>query len=285
MAFVAKIMLLLVAVFMNAPTAIASPMLYRDIAYGSYPLQKLDVYVPESVNKNKSLPVLVFIHGGAWKVGDKKNHSEKGAFYVSRDIVFVSVNYRLAPQDMHPAQARDVASSLKWVADNIAAYGGDRNNIHLSGHSAGAHIAALVATDPQYLETEQLTLDVIKSVFPVDTASFDLTSKMELGARFIGRAIKQSFGTEKETLEQASPIYQIIKYPERNYPKFVVFVTSRRPEAVRQTAELSNALKKAGAKSEYYIIKNVSHKEMGSAIANEGSSISEKMLSIINQEK
>jgi len=112
----------------------------RDVAYGADPLQKLDLYEPKGAHD--PLPVMVFVHGGAFVRGDKH-----GAYYpdnftswaARNGMVGVNINYRLAPGAPYPGGAQDLAAALAWVRANIASHGGDPRRIVLWGHSAGAN--------------------------------------------------------------------------------------------------------------------------------------------------
>jgi triacylglycerol lipase len=123
----------------------------RDIAYGSDPLQKLDVFTPDW-GKGKQLPVLLFVHGGGFTRGDKH-----GAFYpdnitlwaAKNGMVGVNIDYRLAPKDPWPAGVKDLASAIAWTKAHIARYGGDPDRIVLFGHSAGANHVADYAAHPE----------------------------------------------------------------------------------------------------------------------------------------
>src|SRR5579885_2479725 len=123
----------------------------RDIAYGSDPLQKLDVYAPDGA-KGRKLPVLLFVHGGGFTRGDKH-----GAFYpdnitlwaAKNGMIGVNIDYRLAPKDPWPAGVKDLASAIAWTKANIARYGGDPRFIVLFGHSAGANHVADYAAHPE----------------------------------------------------------------------------------------------------------------------------------------
>jgi acetyl esterase/lipase len=120
---------------------------------------KLDLYLPRD---KKHFPVLVFVHGGAWRSGDR---SQALGERFARDGIGVAIpSYRLMPQNPHPAQIEDIAAAFAWVAQNISQYGGDRSRIYLSGHSAGAHLAALLALDEKYLKKFELTPAAIRGV-------------------------------------------------------------------------------------------------------------------------
>ena len=125
----------------------------RDIAYGELPRQKLDLYTSAAFTKDvPPKGVVVFVHGGYWDSGDKSEYPFIADSLTEAGFMTVIVNYRLVPDITFPSYAEDVALAVKWVFDNVANYGGDPNKVFLIGHSAGAHIAALVAYDESYLE-------------------------------------------------------------------------------------------------------------------------------------
>jgi len=132
-------------------SAWAGVNIQRDIAYGSDPLQRLDVFAPDGAT-DKKLPVLLFVHGGGFTRGDKH-----GAFYpdnitlwaARNGMVGVNIDYRLAPKNPWPAGVKDLASAIAWTTANIARYGGDPNRIVLFGHSAGANHVADYAAHPE----------------------------------------------------------------------------------------------------------------------------------------
>lgn len=121
----------------------------RDLAYGPLPAQKLDLYTSAAT---PAKGVVVFVHGGYWDSGDKADYGFVADTLTENGFMTVTVNYRLVPDVTFPSYAEDVALALKWVFDNVASYGGDPEKVFLMGHSAGAHIAALVAFDERYLE-------------------------------------------------------------------------------------------------------------------------------------
>jgi triacylglycerol lipase len=139
----------------------AGVTIQRDIAYGSDPLQKLDVYTADagqssSRNGGKKLPVLLFVHGGGFTRGDKHGAGPNG-FYpdnitlwaAKNGMVGVNIDYRLAPANPWPAGVKDLASAIAWTKANIAKYGGDPDHIVLFGHSAGANHVADYAAHPE----------------------------------------------------------------------------------------------------------------------------------------
>ena len=122
---------------------------YTDGAPADADKHKLDLYLPRD---KKNFPVLVFVHGGSWRTGDRSLYKALGDRLARAGIGVAIPSYRLMPQNPHPAQIEDVAAAFAWVVRNIAQRGGDTSRIYLSGHSAGAHLAALLALDEKYLQ-------------------------------------------------------------------------------------------------------------------------------------
>jgi len=118
-----------------------------DVPYAAEPRHGLDIYAPSGAG----LPVVVFIYGGGWKDGSKSMYRFVGAALANRGFVTVIPDYRVFPQVRFPDFLRDTARAMAWTKVNIAAYGGDPNRISLMGHSAGAHIAAMLTLDRQWL--------------------------------------------------------------------------------------------------------------------------------------
>ena len=92
------------------------------------------------------------MHGGSWRWGQKDYHRGIGRQFARNGVLFLSINYRLYPEVRFPEFPRDLARAIKWARDNVERFGGNKKNIFLIGHSAGAHNASLVALDKRYLE-------------------------------------------------------------------------------------------------------------------------------------
>jgi acetyl esterase/lipase len=122
----------------------------RDIAYGTNPRNKLDVYKPTSPASTKR-SVVVFFYGGAWDSGEKDGYLFAAEALTSRGYVVVIPDYRIYPEVTFPAYMDDAAAAVRWTFDNVSAYGGDPTKVFVMGHSAGAQLAALLAYDGSYL--------------------------------------------------------------------------------------------------------------------------------------
>lgn len=127
---------------------------HRGIAYGLEPRQTLDVYTPADVRGaggRNARPVVVFFYGGSWQSGRGAYYRFIGEALTAHGVVTVVADHRLYPEVVFPAFVADAAQAVAWVHRNITTFGGDPGRIFLMGHSSGAHIAALLATDKTYL--------------------------------------------------------------------------------------------------------------------------------------
>lgn len=128
---------------------------YDDIVYGSSKTEQvLDVYRPKAA-EGKNLPVIVSVHGGAWVYGDKELYQFYCMSLAQRGFAVVNFTYRLAPENIFPAQLEDVSLVFEWLKNNCGKYGFDIKNIFAVGDSAGAHLLALYScctTNPSYAE-------------------------------------------------------------------------------------------------------------------------------------
>lgn len=144
----------------------ASKLLVQNVSYGTNERQSLDVYGPVDSKStgNSALPVLVFFYGGSWNSGSKEDYAFVGRALAARGFVTVIADYRLVPEVRFPGFVEDGALAVAWVKESIARYGGDRDRLFLAGHSAGAHIAMMLALDGHFLAAQGLRGDTIKGV-------------------------------------------------------------------------------------------------------------------------
>jgi acetyl esterase/lipase len=177
----------------------------EDIAYYEGPeadkvRHKLDLYLPKGPT---DFPVLIFLHGGSWLHGEKtyfglnKNLARRCA---QHGIATVLPNYRLSPAVKHPEHIKDVARAFAWTHNHIRTYGGRPDHVFVAGHSAGGHLAALLATDGEYLKAEGLAVGDIKGVIPM-SGVFQIPDQVA--------SFDRMFGTDADVRRAASPTWQI----------------------------------------------------------------------------
>jgi acetyl esterase/lipase len=121
----------------------------RDVPFGSGPRQRLDIYAPTGTPPVGGWPVVIFYYGGSWRSGRRQDYHFAATAIASLGAVCVVPDYRLVPDVVFPAFVEDGAAALAWTGANVAGRAaGDPRRIVLAGHSAGAHIASLVALAP-----------------------------------------------------------------------------------------------------------------------------------------
>lgn len=149
----------------------------RDVAYGEDPRQRFDVYFPANVH---AVPVILMVHGGGWRIGDKAMRNvvqNKVAYWATRGYLVISTNYRMLPQAPPLEQARDVARALATAQRRAHEWGGDPGRFVLVGHSAGAHLVALLTTDPDLARAQGARPWL--GTISLDSACLDVVQTME----------------------------------------------------------------------------------------------------------
>jgi acetyl esterase/lipase len=208
--------------------------------------QLLDIYAPAG---GKNQPVVIWIHGGGWRAGDKKEVHNKPRAFADKGFVFVSINYRLLPAVTITQMARDVAKAIRWVHDHATAYGGDPGTMIVMGHSAGAQLAALVCTDNRYLKAEGLSFAMIKGCVPVDGDTYDVPMQIKMVEEKRASIYRIKFGDEKMQKE-LSPVTHVTR--GKNIPPFLILHVAEHPETKAQSQRLVKALTAAGVSAKAY---------------------------------
>lgn len=180
----------------------AGASLIKDLPYGPGPRERMDVYLPKQANK---APVIFMVHGGAWRTGDKAAQqvvANKVMRWVSQGFILVSSNYPLLPDAKPLQQAEAVARALATAQAKAPSWGGSADHFILMGHSAGAHLVALLAASPT-LAAAQNAKPWLGTV-ALDSAALDVETIMQ--ARHM-RFYDQAFGDDPTYWQQTSPNY------------------------------------------------------------------------------
>src|ERR1700722_8783445 len=152
----------------NVPAAFGQYRRHANIAYGANTQHRLDVYVPDPPHvetpRVQPPPLVVYWHGGRWRWGDKADYRFVGAALAGLGYIVVVPNYRHYPEVKMPGFMDDAARAAQWAAAHGAEVGAGANGLYLMGHSAGAHLAALVTLDPRYFAATGLPTPAIKGV-------------------------------------------------------------------------------------------------------------------------
>ncbi len=212
----------------------------------------LDVYQPTDFNSDTDTveprPILIYVHGGGWAIGDKSRVHEKPQWAIRNGWILVSVNYRLSPQVMHPEHARDVAAAVAYVIQNATDFGGDPDQIVLMGHSAGAHLAAIVACDETLLGQHDLSPSDIAGVVLLDGAGYDIPTTMKNWMGKKARAMyEQAFGDDPKLWIQASPTLQAT--PKDTLAPLIAIHAGNRIRSQIAATDLAKAWKESGTQA------------------------------------
>jgi len=202
-------------------------------AYGTDVAQRLDVYIPPGA---RNAPTLIMVHGGAWMIGDKANTGSvenKLKHWLTKGWIVVSVNYRMLPDAMAYAQAQDVAQAVRWAQGHAEDWGGDPRKIILMGHSAGAHLVALVSSRPDMVGRPWAGTVVLDS------------AALQVSATMAGRHpgfYDRAFGADPAYWAKASPMGQ---WTPKATPMMLVCST-KRPDDPCDDARRFQAKARAG---------------------------------------
>jgi arylformamidase len=222
----------------------------RDLAYGSDPLQRLDVYLPDNP---EHAPLLLMVHGGAWRIGDKGAAAvvdNKVKRWLPKGFIFVSVNYRLLPDTAPQQQAEDVARALAFAQQQTGSWGGDRNKVILLGHSAGAHLVSLLAAAPK-LASDQGAGPWLGTV-ALDSAALDIEQIMQ---RPHARFYDQAFGKSADDWAANSPIKQL----DNNATPLLLVCSSQRKDSCLQAWSFVDKAKHLGTNAQM-LSEDLSHR-------------------------
>ena len=246
----------------------------KTVRYASMPgvvpnLLSLDVYPSPH---GCPAPVVVWVHGGGWQVGDKRNQlGDKLRMFGAAGYTVVSVNYRLtdptAPSPVRfPMHDDDVAAAVAWVHDQVDRFGGDPARLALVGHSAGAQIVAGLGTDERYLAAHGLGLDAVRCVVALDTEGYDVASVAATG----NPIYRAAFGDDPSVWLDASPQSHVA--PGKDIPSFLV---AERGTARRRLAatRFAGALRDAGVSVTEVDAGTLSHADVNAALGRPGDTV------------
>ena len=244
----------------------------REMAYGADPKQRLDLLVPPTATR---APLLLLVHGGGWSIGDKRTGAGiKAAHFTAKGWAFASANYRLVPQASVEQQAADIAAAIAWARANAAAHGLDPDNIVLMGHSAGAHLVALVGTDPRYLATAGVPIGAVKGVILLDGAGYDIAGQMTRPGNPVGAMYDAAFGKDPARQKALSPT---LHAAAPNVARWLILPIDRRDDSKAQSEGFAAALRPAGASAKVVAVPGESHSSLNKGLGEAGDFATEEV--------
>ena len=255
--------------FANQKEPYLNVTVVRDIAYGTDPLQKLDVFTA-APTPGAPKPVVMFLHGGGFERGNK---SQPGSpFYdnimlwlTRQGMVGVNMNYRLAPKHVWPAAHEDLAAAVRWVQASIAQHGGDPDRLVLWGTSAGADLIAGYLAYPQFHGPKG--------------------HGVKAAIMFSGFYVKGApayFGNDPAEREQRASTGGLKKV---TIPLFVSHTEVDLPTSIEQADALNKALCDAGRCPTYTVFKDHGHLSQGYSVGTTDTSVSGPILEVLRTVK
>ncbi|MEM0900713.1 MAG: alpha/beta hydrolase [Pseudomonadota bacterium] len=254
----------LIAAALSTPVLVAeaSPHVVRDISYGSGEQQSYDLYLPSTADEVRG--VVVFLHGGAWRFGDKSNRQvwrAKSAHFNRLGLAFASANTRLLPDADPLLQADDLAAAIAHLQTNAKQWGIDARRTIVAGHSAGAHVAALVAADPSLYTS--FGLRPWRGTILLDSAALDVEQIM---ADQPARLHRRAFGTDPKFWRAASPFHRL----KPGHSPFMLVCSTKRGSPCRQAQAFDAKSRRLGGRSVVLPV-SLSHRDINSQLGRRGS--------------
>lgn len=229
---------------------------HQDVAYVSgeaaHPTKhRLDLLLPAEGKHRPGRPMLIWIHGGGWSFGDKDDafglYTKYCRILAQNGVATANVSYRLSPQFKHPAHIEDVAAATAWVIQHAGELGFEAKAVFVSGHSAGGHLAALLAADERWLAAHGLPKGSIAGAIP-SSGVFDVRALLATSERW-----QRAF--PKEDAAEASPVLHV----DASDPPFLFFVEGSGAFMQRQTKVMAAALRGAGAEPQIIGLPGANH--------------------------
>lgn len=250
---------------MCAPTQTPAPRVLSDVAYGTDPAQKMDIYLPDGFTGPR--PGVALIHGGGWEGGDKGGYVPTGKALANLGFVAFSLNYRLAPAAHYPAQVDDVQRAVRWMRLHAADYALDPTRIGALGDSAGGHLVLYLGThdtrdnaDPTLAAQSSRVQCVVDFYGPSDLTTLVPSTPQTDGQKAVAQMLVYLFnGTPEATrglARDASPLFAV---DARSAPTLIMTGTDDPLVPVDQSTRMADALRAAGVETTLAIMYKEGH--------------------------
>lgn len=236
--------------------------LHENVAYGSAPRTNMDIFVPDGKGP---FPVHVFIHGGYWQELSKRESAFAAANFLDHNVIFMVLDYTLAPEAKMTRIVAEARAGVLWVLRNIARYGGDPDNITVSGHSAGAHLLAnCIAMDWQSQGFKICPLSGAALVSGI----YDLRP-------LVSTYINDALGLDVPSAVAASPLLHL---PQSACPMAFSVGENETNAFKKQTSDYRAALRAKGMDSTFIAMPGFNHFDVVLELANAQSALFEAVM-------
>jgi acetyl esterase/lipase len=236
----------------NFPTLFSNQKVVRNLSFGSNYGSKLDLYYPKK--SDKPSPVIVFFHGGKWMNGKKQDYRFVADAFTKKGYIVIIPDYVKYPITKFPTWQEDGAKAVVWAYNNVKTYNGDKNNLFVMGHSAGAHIGALLATNNEYLLKQKASRSYIKAFVGIAGPYNFIPDDKDLEAMFAPKENYQNM--------------QVSTYIDGKQPPMLLLWGEKDKDVGKSNLDkLENTLKQKGGKYDIKIYPNIDHIDIITALS------------------
>ena len=230
-----------------------------------------DVYIPNDYKQTH--PIIVYVHGGAFIHGDKANKMQyKPKYFTQKGCVFISINYRLSPEDnnfspnrvKYPIHNEDISLAISHIIKNIQKYKGDINNMVLMGHSAGATLITLTGVDSKFLGKYGISNFQFKGYISVDSAGYDICNGLNENDLMYVNAFDYGNCEIKSPMSIASN--------SNNLPSFFIIIRGSN-KRIKEAKKFYQIMVQKSKYSQYFDAAPYSHEEVNDNIGNPNDTI------------
>ena len=251
----------IIAITIASTIAVAATIVkYRPSLGAASPA--LDIYSFKGAN---NAPVVIYVHGGGWQFGSRTRVALKPAYFNNAGYLFVSVDYRLVPRVKVEDQLVDIDRAIGWIYDNIGNYGGNKNNLHLMGHSAGAHLVSMTGVKPGKRAAKLIGNGALRSIIANDTLAYDIPLLAARRGGRLHRVYNRPFGFKKDRWRRLSPQNWLSGGPK---PAFLIMYSGQgNPGARRKIGQrFAEQLGKSGARVTLFDGRKYTHRQINVSI-------------------
>jgi len=243
------------AAFQNLPLAFSDIEIHKDIAYGDKELQKLDIYIPPQKDAQKKQPVIVFFYGGRWTDGSKDMYGFVAHSFAQKGYITIIPDYQKYPDVKYPSFVEEGAQTVTWLQKNLKQYAPNaKDKVILSGHSSGAHTAAMLTANESYLKKAGSSIDYIDKFFGL-AAPYDFIPEAQ--------DLKEIFGPPEKY-----PALQVTNFIDGNEPPMLILWGEDDTAVIaRNHILLTKMMDKKGAPYKLITYPNVDHVGLISALS------------------
>jgi len=245
---------------------LGSENIQLDVAYGPEPLQNLDIFP----TGDAASPIVVYIHGGYWKVGDKAGYRFPAKVFNAQGVTWITMNYRLAPDVTLDDIVDDVRSGITWIYNNAADFRGDQDRIIVAGSSAGGHLTGMIAA--QGWQSDYCLPDNVIKGITAASGLYDL-------APFLHTSQKEYLNLDGASVQRNSPWHNL---PRQDLPMLITWAGKETAEFMRQSLDYAKLCGGAGNPVETLAYPEHNHFSLAREYTKAESDLVQGVLKLVN---